>query len=60
MSIGQTEANLIDHLKHRQTFIKFKSTGRTYARTYYLNSSDDEIHYLGSKHRSKYEACMII
>jgi hypothetical protein len=60
MSIDQTDANLIEPLKRRQTFIKFKANGHTYSRIYYLTSSDDAIHYLGSRYRSKYEACMII
>ncbi|CAF1253887.1 unnamed protein product [Rotaria sp. Silwood1] len=53
------DSNLIDQLKHRVTFIKFKSSGRTYSRIYYLNLSEDAIHYLGSRHKSKREACKI-
>ncbi len=56
----QLESQLIKPLIHRQTFIKFKANGHTYSRIYYLTSSDDAIHYLGSRYRSKYEACMII
>jgi hypothetical protein len=52
------ESNLINRLQRRQTFIKFKPNGRTYSRIYYLISSQDAIHYLGSKHKAKHEACM--
>ena len=57
---GLTESqkrNLVDRLTRRVTFIKHKSNGRTYARIYYLNLSEDAIHYQGSSHRSKHEAC---
>ncbi|CAF0885241.1 unnamed protein product [Adineta ricciae] len=60
--LGLTELqkrNLVDRLKRRVTFIKHKSNGRTYARIYYLNLSEDAIHYQGSSHRSKHEACKI-
>jgi hypothetical protein len=50
--------NLIERLKHRQTFVKFKSNGRTYSRIYFLNSSDDIVLYLGSRYKLKREACM--
>ncbi|CAF1076039.1 unnamed protein product [Rotaria sordida] len=53
------ELNIINQLKHRVTFIKFKSSGHSYSRIYYLNLSEDAIHYLGSKHKSKIEACKI-
>jgi len=57
---GRLESNLINPLQRRQTFIKFKPNGRTYSRIYYLISSQDAIHYLGSKRKAKYEACMNI
>ncbi|CAF3304858.1 unnamed protein product [Rotaria sp. Silwood2] len=52
-------SNIINQLKCRQTFVKFKSSGHTYSRIYYLTLSEDAIHYLGSKHKSKNEACKI-
>jgi len=57
--VNNEQVDLINRLKHRTTFIKYKSNGRTYSRLYYLVLSEDSIHYLGSKHKSKYEACMI-
>jgi len=54
------ESKLVNPLKCRQTFIKFKSTGRTYSRIYFLILSDDAIHYLGSRYKNKREACMTI
>ena len=60
MSFNETDANLIEPLKRRQTFIKFKPNGRTYSRIYYLISSEDAIHYLGSKHKAKREACTVV
>lgn len=53
-----SELNPIDRLKRRQTFIKFKSNTHTYSRIYYLILSADAIHYLGSRKKSKIEACM--
>lgn len=49
--------NLVDPLKRRETFIKFKANGRSYARIYYLTFSEHAIYYRGSKHRSKREVC---
>jgi hypothetical protein len=53
----EQKANLIDRLKRRVTFIKYKLNGHTYSRIYYLVLSEDAIHYQGSAHRSKHEAC---
>ncbi|CAF1107674.1 unnamed protein product [Adineta steineri] len=53
------KTNVIDQLKRRVTFIKYKSNGRTYSRIYYVNLSEDAIHYQGSKRKSKHEACKI-
>ena len=59
-SINQTQqSNIINLLKPRTTFIKYKSNGHTYSRVYYLVLSEDSIHYCGSKRKSKYLACMI-
>lgn len=58
-SINTEQTDLINLLKHRTTFIKYKPNGRTYSRLYYLILSEDSIHYLGSKHKFKREACMI-
>ncbi len=56
--IPETEkSNIINRLKRRETFIKFNSSGRTYSRIYYLALSEDAIHYQGSRHKSKHEAC---
>ncbi|CAF4385172.1 unnamed protein product, partial [Rotaria socialis] len=51
--------NIANQLKHRVTFIKFKSNGHTYSRIYYLALSEDVIHYKGSRNKSKIEACKI-
>jgi len=53
------QTNLVNILKRRTTFIKYKPNGRTYSRLYYLVLSEDSIHYFGSKTKSKNEACMI-
>jgi hypothetical protein len=59
-SITETQqTELVNFLKHRTTFIKYKPTGRTYSRLYYLVLSEDSIHYRGSKKKSKVEACLI-
>ncbi|CAF1147619.1 unnamed protein product [Adineta ricciae] len=57
IDIQQTD--LINVLKRRTTFIKYKPNGRTYSRLFYLLLSEDAIHYLGSRHSSKSEACLI-
>ncbi|CAF3334143.1 unnamed protein product [Rotaria socialis] len=57
VSSHQTDA--VNILKRRTTFVKYKSTGRTYARLYYLVLSEDSIHYLGSRTKSKRQACII-
>lgn len=49
--------SLIDRLKHRQTFIKYKSNGRHYARVYFLNAAEDAIYYFSRKHKAQREAC---
>lgn len=54
-----TQTNIVNVLKRRTTFIKYKPTGRTYSRLYYLILSEDAIHYLGSRHKSKRLACMV-
>lgn len=53
----EQKAHLIDRLKRRTTFIKYKVNGRTYSRLYYLLLSEDAIHYQGSRRRSKHDAC---
>jgi inactive phospholipase C-like protein 2 len=53
------QTNLVNLLKRRTTFIKYKGNGRTYSRLYFLVLSEDAIHYRGSNTRSKHEACMI-
>jgi hypothetical protein len=53
------QTDLVNVLKRRITFIKYKPNGRTYSRLYYLVLSEDSIHYLGSKRKSKTEACLI-
>lgn len=59
-TVTQTQqTDLVNFLKRRTTFIKYKSNGQTYSRIYYLVLSEDAIHYLGSKKSSKIEACMI-
>jgi hypothetical protein len=59
-NITQTQqTNLVNRLKRRTTFIKYKPNGKTYSRLYYLVLSEDSIHYYGSKKKSKIEACMI-
>lgn len=57
--IDTEQTNLLNSLKRRTTFIKYKPNGRTYSRLYYLVLSEDAIHYYGSKRSSKYEACLI-
>ncbi|UJR09709.1 hypothetical protein I4U23_013938 [Adineta vaga] len=52
------KSNLLDGLKRRVTFIKYKRNGRTYSRIYYLVLAEDAIHYRGSTH-SKREACKV-
>ena len=56
----ELRANLIESLKLRQTFIKFKANGRSYSRVYFLNSSADIVLYLGSRKKLKCEACMTV
>jgi hypothetical protein len=59
-NITQTQqTNLVNLLKRRTTFIKYKPNGRTYSRLYYLALSEDSIHYFGSRVKSKDEACTI-
>ncbi|CAF3849368.1 unnamed protein product, partial [Rotaria sordida] len=53
------QIHIVNILKRRTTFIKYKPNGRTYSRIYYLVLSEDAIHYCGSKHKSKHEACVI-
>lgn len=53
------QIDLINPLKRRTTFIKYKSSGRSYSRIYHLVLSEDSIHYIGSKSPSKIEACAI-
>ena len=58
--IDETEQNnLVNRLKRRTTLIKYKPTGRTYSRVYYLSLSEDVIRYQGSKNKSKSQACLI-
>ncbi|CAF1340973.1 unnamed protein product [Adineta steineri] len=57
--IDTQQIDIVNPLKRRTTFIKFKPNGRTYSRVYYLVLSEDSIHYRGSKSKSKTEACMI-
>ncbi len=60
-NMSQTEeSDMINRLKRRVTFIKYKSSCHTYARVYYLTLSEDSIDYQGSKYRSKHEACIKI
>ena len=54
------ELNMINRLKRRVTFIKYKSNCHTYSRIYYLSLSEDSINYQGSRHKSKHEACINI
>lgn len=54
---SEQELSIVTPLKRWVTFIKFKSSGRTYSRVYYLTLSEDAIHYRGSKRKSKFEAC---
>jgi len=54
------ESNLIDLLKRRKTFTKFKANGHVYSRIYYLLPSGNAVHYIGSRYKSKCEACMNI
>ena len=59
-NITQThQTNLVNLLKRRTTFIKYRPNGRTYSRLYYLILSEDSIHYRGSKNNAKRQACMI-
>lgn len=59
-SITQTQqTDLVNFLKRRTTFIKYKANGQRYSRLYYLVLSEDAIHYRGSKTATKTEACMI-
>ena len=59
-SITQIEQNnLVNQLKRRTTFIKYKPNGRSYSRVYFLVLSEDAIHYQGSKSKSKSQACLI-
>ena len=59
-NITQTQqTNLVNQLKRRTTFVKYKPNGRSYSRLYYLVLSEDAIEYYGSKHKSKREACLI-
>lgn len=53
------QTDLVNSLKRRTTFIKYKPTTRTYSRLYYLVLSEDAIHYLGSRTKSKRQACLI-
>jgi Ca2+-binding EF-hand superfamily protein len=53
------QTDIVNRLKRRTTFIKYKPNGHTYSRLYYLVLSEDAIHYRGSKNTSKREACMI-
>lgn len=53
------QTDLVNSLKRRTTFIKYKPTARSYSRLYYLVLSEDAIHYLGSRIKSKREACLI-
>ncbi|CAF2551668.1 unnamed protein product [Rotaria sp. Silwood2] len=57
--ISTQQTNIVNILKHQTTFIKYKPNARTYSRLYYLVLSEDAIHYFGSKHKSKSQACMI-
>ncbi|CAF0734693.1 unnamed protein product [Didymodactylos carnosus] len=51
------ERNLtVEKLKKRTTFIKYKSTGKSYSRTYFLTLSEDAIRYLGSRRGGKSKA----
>jgi hypothetical protein len=54
------QSDMINRLKPRVTFIKYKLNCHTYSRIYYLTLSEDSIHYQGSKRKSKHEACMKI
>lgn len=59
-NITQTQqTNLVNQLKRRSTFVKYKSTGRSYSRLYYLVLSEDAIEYYGSKHKQRRQACLI-
>lgn len=50
---------MVDRIKRRTNFVKFKPNGKTYSRIYFLALSEDEIHYVGSKSPKKYLACQI-
>jgi hypothetical protein len=57
--VRQTEnIDILNRLKRRVTFIKYKPNGHTYSRVYYLILSEDAIHYQGSRRKSHREACM--
>ena len=59
-AIVQThQTNMVNHLKRRTTFIKYRPNGRTYSRLYYLVLSEDSIHYTSAKYKSIREACKI-
>ena len=59
-NITQTQqTNLVNQLKRRATFVKYKSTGRSYSRLYYLVLSEDAIEYYGSRHKQRRQACLI-
>mgnify|MGYP006996224951 CR=1 FL=1 len=53
------QKELIDRLKHRETLVKYKITGKSYARIYFLNQAEDAIWYYSVKHKIKREACMM-
>lgn len=57
---GMQESTILNPLKRRVTFIKYRPDGHTYARIYYLTLCEDAIHYQGSRKKSKREACMKI
>jgi hypothetical protein len=57
-TISTLPNDILNRLQRRVTCIKFKATGRTYARIYYLTLAEDAIHYQGSKHRAKHQACI--
>lgn len=57
--ISNQQANIVNVLKRRTTFIKYKPNCHSYSRLYYLVLSEDAIHYLGSRKKSKRLALII-
>ncbi|CAF0937386.1 unnamed protein product, partial [Didymodactylos carnosus] len=56
---GKDKNPVVQSLKKRTTFVKYKSNGRSYSRIYFLTTSEDAVDYFGSKRNETERAYLI-